>query len=331
MKGRLWFYGGLLVVLGFCLAYSVAMPGRSHRGPLPAPNAELRELALRLEEHVHVLANTIGERRVGHGDSLDRARTYLEQTLREATHGAPGELRLESLGMEGAGASNLVYELPGQRSDIVLVGAHYDSAPGTAGANDNASGVAALLEIVRTFTPVRSKNTLRFVFFANEEPPYFQNPGMGSLVHAAGCSKRGEKIVAMLSLESLAYYSGEPGSQRYPGVVALFYPDRGNFVAFVGNLGSRSLLTRSLSYFRENTSFPSEGAALPGAVAGVGWSDHWAFWQHGYPAIMITDTAVFRDPHYHEPDDVPANLDFTSSARVTQGIEHVVARLAGSD
>ena len=145
----------------------------------------------------------------------------------------------------------------------MLVGAHYDSETGTPGANDNASGVAATLELARRLSGLRFAKSIRFVLFANEESPYFQSPGMGSLVHARGCRERGERIDAMLSLESLGYYSDTPGSQRYPWPVGLLYPDRGNFIGFVGNLGSRSLVRRAIGLFRESTPVPSEGAAFP--------------------------------------------------------------------
>ena len=111
----------------------------------------------------------------------------------------------------------------------------------------------------------------------------------------------------------------EPGSQKYPPLVGWFYPDRGDFVGFVGNLSSRALVRRALGTFRAKCAFPSEGAALPSFVPGVGWSDHWAFWQVGYPAIMVTDTATFRDPNYHQATDRAPELDYLALARVTLG------------
>jgi hypothetical protein len=126
----------------------------------------------------------------------------------------------------------------------------------------------------------------------------------------------------------LGYYSDAPGSQRYPWPVGLLYPDHGNFVGFVGNLASRGLVRRAIGVFRESVRFPSEGAALPARIPGVGWSDHWAFWEFDYPAIMITDTATYRDPHYHERTDVSANVDVVRLARVTLGLEKVIEHLA---
>jgi Zn-dependent M28 family amino/carboxypeptidase len=285
--------------------------------------------ALDMKVWVAALATRIGERRVGEGESLSRARDYVASELGPIAAGANQEVRLEQLGRDGSSAANIILELPGQSSDTVVIGAHYDSAPGTPGANDNASGVAVGLYLAKQLSLARYRNTLRFVFFANEEPPYFQNPGMGSLAHARGCADRDERIVAMISLESLGYYSDEPGSQRYPWPVGVFYPDRGNFLAVVGNLGSRSLVREAIGLFRSSAKFPSEGAALPGWIPGVGWSDHWAFWQFDYPAIMVTDTAVYRDPNYHQDSDAASNLSYEHMARVAFGLRDVVRGLAG--
>jgi hypothetical protein len=298
---------------------------------LPAADPEILELRSRLHAHVRELAQTIGERRVGEGQSLAFARDVLVRALEPLERAGLGQLSLESLGPEGLGAQNVLFEIPGREPEIVLVGAHYDTAPGTRGANDNASGVASALELAHSLSRTQPKRTLRFVWFANEEPPFFQNPGMGSLHHAAGCAQRHERIHAMLALESLAYYSRAEKSQRYPGVLSLLYPTTGDFVAFVGNWSSGSLVRDSLEAFRSAEFFPSEGAALPAVIPGVGWSDHWSFWQHGYPAVMVTDTAIFRDPHYHQAEDTPEHLDFEALARVTRGLRHVIAALVNGD
>ena len=163
-----------------------------------------------------MLSRTIGERRAGYGASLERARDYIAAVTEKFDESRRSQIKFEDLGAEGLGAKNVIFELAGASTDIVLVGAHYDSAPGTPGANDNASGVAAALELARRLSGHRFVKTIRFVLFANEESPYFQSPGMGSLVHARGCRQRSEHVDAMLSLESLGYYSDQPGSQRYP-------------------------------------------------------------------------------------------------------------------
>jgi Zn-dependent M28 family amino/carboxypeptidase len=209
-----------------------------------------------------------------------------------------------------------------------VIGAHYDSVAGTAGANDNASGVAALLELGRLLKKTKPERTVRLVAFVNEEPPWFQTEEMGSLVYARRAKKRGERIVAMLALETIGCYSDLPKSQHYPAPFNMFYPDTGNFIAFVGNLRSRSLLRRAIGTFRATTPFPSEGVAAPESISGIGWSDHWSFWQEGYPALMVTDTAPFRYLHYHESEDTPEKLDYERMARVVTGLGRVAMELA---
>lgn len=328
LRRRLWFYGGLAALICAGCAAATAMPGTSFRGELPPPTQDLQGLEARLKQHVHALAVTVGERRLGHGESLERARAYLSGAIGGIETLTNARVEYETLTGSGAGASNVILELEGAANELVVVGAHYDTAPGTPGANDNASGVASALELVRRLGTRRHHRTLRFVFFANEEPPFFQQAGMGSLAHAEASRARGDRITAMLALESLGHYSKEPGSQKYPPLVGWFYPDQGDFVGFVGNPSSRSLVRRAIGTFRAAARFPSEGAALPAFVPGVGWSDHWSFWQVGYPAIMVTDTAVFRDPNYHQATDEAPKLDYLGLARVTIGLEHVIEALA---
>ena len=259
--------------------------------------------------------------------ALAAAADAMEQSL--ATSG----YRVQRQGYEvrGRACDNVEGEIPGgaRSREIVIVGAHYDSVHGTTGADDNGSGAAALLSLARAFAGAHPARTLRFVAFANEEPPYFQTPAMGSVVYARRCHERGEQIVAMLSLESIGFYSDQPGSQHYPVPFGLLYPSTGDFIAFVGNTSSRALVREAIGAFRGSARFPSEGVAAPGALPGVGWSDHWAFWQEGYPAVMVTDTAPFRNPDYHTPHDTPERLSYAPMARVVAGLERVVEELAG--
>ena len=171
-------------------------------------------------------------------------------------------------------------------------------------------------------------SVIRFVAFVNEDPPYFQTESMGSRQYAVMASGRNENIEGMLALETLGWYSSSPGSQEYPVGLGLFYPSRGNFVGFVGNLSSRAMVRRSIDAFRKAARFPSEGIAAPGWFTGVGWSDHWSFWKQRIPAIMITDTALFRYPWYHTSGDTPDKVDCERTARVVSGIANVIIELA---
>ncbi|MDQ7039187.1 MAG: M28 family peptidase, partial [Aquificota bacterium] len=227
---------------------------------------------------------------------------------------------------DGRECANLEVRLEGKQEEVLVVGAHYDTAPGTPGADDNASGVASLLAIAEALKGKKFRREVRLVFFTNEEPPYFQTDLMGSLVYARSLKV---KVHGMVSLESIGYYTQEPDSQRYPYFFFRFlYPTVGNFIGFVGNLKSKGFLERAFRYFREGTDFPAEKGAVPGWIPGAGWSDHWSFWRIGAPAIMVTDTAPFRNPYYHTPLDTPDKLDFEALSRVTRGLVHMVVRLA---
>ena len=317
------FVPGLMVACGW---YVTGMPGDSWSGPLPPLSAQQRLVRDNLQAHVGALAGRVGERNVWRPEALAAAAAYIRATLEDLGYA----VRAQSFLSEGVEVANLEVELPGYLvpREIIVLGAHYDSVVGSPGANDNASGVAALLEIARLLAGQRYARSVRLVAFANEEPPFFYTEAMGSAVYAARARRRGERIEAMVALETLGWYTDQPGSQRYPFPFGLFYPDRGNFVGFVGNLPARGLVRRALAAFRASTPFPSEGVAAPGGMEGVHWSDHWSFWQAGYPAIMITDTALFRYPHYHAATDTPERLDYPSLARVTLGLAEVVAGLA---
>lgn len=258
--------------------------------------------------------------------ALDSAARFIEAEL--AAAGVAVER--QTFTTDGVLTSNLVATVPGGAAprEVVVVGAHYDTARLTPGADDNASGVAVTLELARAAARTRPARTLRFAFFTNEEPPYFRTEAMGSLVYARACRARGDAITAMLSIESVGVYSDEAGSQHYPWPFSWVYPSAGNFLGFIGDPASRGLTRRAAAAFRRRATLGSEGAVLPDRIDGVGWSDHWAFWQVGYPAVMVTDTAPFRNVHYHEPTDTAEKLDYERLARAVRGLEDVVADLA---
>jgi len=315
-----------LLVLAAAAWWMMGMPGRSHAGPLSPLSEAEADLQRRLESHVRVLAGEIGERNVTRPGQLAAAGRYLEDQLAGYGHAVASE----DFTAGGVGVRNLVVERRGasRPEEIVVVGAHYDSVAGSPGANDNATGVAALLEIARALGGRQPARTVRCAFFVNEEPPLYLTDAMGSLVHARRAHERGDRIVAMLSLETIGYYTDESGSQHYPFPFALFYPANGDFVGIVGNIRSRSLVRRAVASFRRNAAFPSEGVAAPGWIAGIGWSDHWSFWQQGYPAVMVTDTALFRYGPYHTSEDTADKVSYDRMARVVAGLERVVTELA---
>lgn len=328
----------LRLIIGAALPIAVAgaiwftmirMPGKSFSGT-PAPLSP-EQIALReeLRRDVQMLAGDIGERNFQRYAELSASAVFIEESLRSAGL-TP---RRDSYETGGRTFDNIEAEMPGTKPGIVVVGAHYDSVVGSPGANDNASGVAALLALARRFAanPTANAHTLRFVAFVNEEPPFFQTGQMGSQIYAGRCKARGDQILSMLSLETIGYFSDEAGSQTYPiGLLGAFYPKTANFVGIVGNVPSRSLTRRAIKLFRQHAQIPCEGAALPAFIPGIGWSDQLGFWQNGYRGIMITDTALFRYPHYHLRSDTPDKLDYDRFARVVSGIEHVIADFAGA-
>ncbi len=321
-----WLLPAALLIGG--LIYMIKIPGRSFTGPLLPLAPEEIALRDRLKTHIQTLAGEIGERNLWRYPALEASARYIEKTLREMSY----RVAMQEFEVDGKTGRNIEVERAGTSlpGEIVVIGAHYDSVLGSPGANDNATGVAAALEIARLLAGQQPARTVRLVAFVNEEPPFFHTERMGSRIYARRARARGDRIVAMLSLETLGYYSDNPGSQHYPLLLfRLFYPGTGNFLAFVGNLSSRELVRSAIGSFRRNAPFPSEGVAAPGWIPGIDWSDQWSFWKEGYPAIMVTDTALFRYPHYHSATDTPDKVDHDRLARVVTGLTRVTLDLAG--
>ena len=299
------------------------MPGKntSRAATLSPTDIGLRD---ELIADVRTFAAEIGERNIPRYPQLNAAADFIESSFaRAGLHPRRDTYELNRLPCH-----NIEAEIRGTSPKIVLIGAHYDSVFGAPGANDNGTGVAAVLALARRFAKKQPTQTLRFVAFVNEEPPYFQTPQMGSFVYAGRCKARGDQISAMISLETIGYYSDAPRSQTYPvPLIGAFYPTTGNFIGFVGNVRSRTLLRGAIALFRQQAKLPSEGAALPSFIPGVAWSDQWSFWQHGYPGIMITDTALFRYPHYHATTDTPDKLDYDRFALVVSGVEKMIEEI----
>lgn len=315
--------GSLAMVGGL---YRTGMLGKSDKHVLTPLTPDESNTRDRLRKHVQMLAGTIGGRNAVRYQELGEAAHYIQEQLR-----ASGYYPVRQTYTANSQAfTNVEAELSGtQKSDsIVVVGAHYDTAGGLPGANDNASGVAATLELAAQFAGKAQARSIRWVLFANEEPPYFQTPAMGSYVYAKRCQERKERITAMLSLETIGYYSEKPGTQSYPVGLHPGYPDRGDFLGFVADIRSSLLLRRTLKAFREGTSLPAQGAAAPASIPGIGWSDHWSFWQFGYRALMVTDTAPYRYPYYHSAEDTPEKLDYDRMARATAGLAAAIRELA---
>lgn len=293
-----------------------------------------KKLVDQLKADVHYLAEDIGERNM-HNGKMQETAAWIENRMQKVGYAPYRQpYQLQHWALRGTTADNIIAELKGEKDpeDIIIVGAHYDSILHSPGANDNASAVAVLLYLIKCFNGQSPHKTIRFVSFANEEPPFFKTKDMGSYACAQKAYEKGESIEAMIALDGLGYFSDEKGSQTYPlPGLGFFYPKKGDFIGFVSRFSDRSLMKKCLKYFRSSTVLNAEGAALPRFIPGASWSDHWSFWQFDYPALMITDTLPFRDPAYHSPDDTAERLDYRRMALVAGGLKNVISRLANEN
>ncbi len=328
--GMKWYYklAREIVAIAFTALLIIATMshGINQTDALAQP-MENNELMGRLRSHVETLAGEIGERNVFRPIALAQAADYIERTWRDQGF----EVIRYDHETRGQNVSNLEITRPGNSAEVVLIGAHYDSVLGSPGANDNGSGLAAMLELSRYVAGQRPTRTVRFVAFVNEEPPFFKTPSMGSRIYVRTALARGDQIRAMLCLETIGFYSNAPDSQHYPPLFNLFYPDKGNFIGFVSNFRSRGLLKQAVAAFRSRSDFPIEHVATFGWIPGVDWSDHWSFWREGIPAIMITDTAPYRYPYYHTPQDTPDRVIYEQLTRVTEALFGVIDAIASPD
>lgn len=289
-----------------------------------AGGQEALEKTLRAD--VQTLAGRIGARDVTHPAALAKAARFVESSLAGAGYTVrrlpfrAGPHEVFNLDATAKGTTHA--------DELVVVGAHYDSVPSTPGADDNASGVAAMLAIARALSGLKLRRSVRFVAFVNEEPPFFKTAEMGSVVYARALKAERAKVVGMLSLETMGYYDARPDTQRYPVGLSLFYPDRGDFVAFVATTESRGWLNDVTRRYRAKAQVPAESIAAPSFVTGVDFSDHWSFGREGFPAVMVTDTAFLRNERYHRPDDTPDTLDYARLAKVAARLAEVVAEVA---
>ncbi len=290
------------------------------------PVAVASDVRERVEAIVRTLAQTIGPRSYRDEANLSAAADFVTRSL----EGAGYTVAFQPYEVKGRTYRNIIAERRGTEEPdrILIVGAHYDTVEGTPGADDNASGIAVLLELARLHAVTRFRNTVRFVAFTLEEPPFFQSRQMGSRVYARSLKERGERVEAMICLEMVGYYSQEKDSQSFP----LFwlrwrYPSTGNFITVVGNSASEPLQARVRDGLKSHATLPVETFTGPWWIPGVDLSDHRSFWREGYPAVMLTDTAFYRNPHYHRGTDRPETLDYPAMAELTGGLYYVLLEL----
>jgi len=304
-------------------------PGESFTGPPPAVTVIEKSLAEQLHDDVTALSVRFGERTMQRVDALNASADWIAEELEAAGL----SVRRQQLDVSGKAVENVSATLTGTEwpDELVVVGAHYDTAAGTPGANANGSGVAATLALAKALSTADHARSVAFVFFACSADPFMQTETMGSLIWARAAEAAGQEVVAMLSLDSLGYYTDEPTTQHFPREIASFYPKVGNFVSVVGNFPSAGLANRVVGLFRDVATVPSEmGVGMP-SWDGVGWSDHWSFWQCGWPAVIVSDTGPYRDPAYQRWNDKADRLDYETMARIVVALESVVTHLANDD
>lgn len=279
-----------------------------------------------LKRHVTFLSRDIGERNFMQYQNLERAADYISEEFKN--YGYEPEEQIYSL--EGKPYRNIIATKKGEilSDKIIIVCSHYDSVMGSPGADDNASGVSGLLELARALSKENVNQTTRFIAFTNEEPPLFMTKDMGSFRYAQEAKRRGDNILGVVCLESIGYYSDKKGAQSYPLALSPFYPNKGNFIALVSNFHSRRLLKRIVREFKEVSSFSIEYLIAPAILApAISFSDHWSFWKFGYRAVMITDTAFYRTPYYHTPQDTFEKLNYASMAELVKAFYWVLLEL----
>ncbi len=290
-------------------------PVRARPAPLAADPAAL-------ERHVRFLAIDCVPRDLRARENLEKAADYIAARFR----GSGGRVREQVYPVGKTTARNLSVEFGPIDGPRILVGAHYDADGGMPGADDNASGSAVLMELARLFAANPPKRRTELVAWTLEEPPWFRSASMGSRVHAAALKKSGEPVRAVIGLEMLGFYSDAPRSQHYPlAILGLLYPSRGNFLAVVGRLGDIPLTREVKRGLRATAGLPVRSLNGPTGPTNIDLSDHASYWAEGYSAVMVTDTAFFRNPRYHEPGDTPETLDYVRMARAAEMIHGAVA------
>lgn len=273
-------------------------------------------VAENLRRHVHHLSVIIGERHIWKNKSLDKAAEYIDSVFRITQLAT----KHQTFSCYGKTVSNLIVEKQGKKRDVVILGAHYDTVPGSPGADDNASSVAVMLEIARLSKEIQNEKTLVFAAFVNEESPCCGTQNMGSMVYAKSLKKLKVPVEVMICLESIGYFSKDDSQQYpFPGM-RLFYPTAADFLGVVGNLRSIRNVAALARAIKKNAGIGVRSLVAPEYVAGINRSDHFAFWHYGFKAVMITDTAFFRNKNYHRDTDTIDTLNFNSMTQIVKGL-----------
>ena len=279
----------------------------------------------KLSTHVQALVRADQPRDARHPENLDRVAAYIRKEFTLA-HGVVAEQVFQ---VDGKTYRNVTASFGPETAERIVLGAHYDTHGALPGADDNASGVAGLIELAYLLNQSKLPMRVELVAYTLEEPPYFRTQHMGSFKHAAQLKQQGVKVRAMLSLEMIGYFSDKPGSQNYPfSLMKLIYPTQGNFITLIGNIGQGNLVRQVKRAMQIATPLPVYSMNAPAFIPGIDFSDHQSYWHWDYPALMVTDTAFHRNLNYHTAEDTPERLDYVRMAQVVEGVHAAVIALA---
>jgi len=318
MKKMLIFLA-VLVVLLLALSLWLTQPVLVSRGS-QTPSSSLPG---RLRTHVETLAG-LAPRDIDHPDNLDRAAAYIRDEFRNAG----GEVSEQPFVVDGHEYRNVIARFGSKSEEMLVVGAHYDAFDKLPGADDNASGVAGLIELAHLLGQANVPLRVELVAYTLEEPPAFRSVQMGSALHASQLAADNAQVRAMIGLEMIGFFSDAPGRQEYPiSALGLLYPNEGNFISVVGNFVDAPLVRRVKKAMIAANDLPVRSINAPRFVPGVDFSDHMNYWDNGYRAVMISDTAFYRNANYHQPTDTPETLDYERMAKVVQQLHACVLEL----
>jgi aminopeptidase-like protein len=314
-----------LIIIGFIAFATVKITTFGWNFFTPGTNAEpqIVELRDRLRAHVCKLSEEIGDRNLSSYNKLVETAQYITRQLEHYAY----KVHFQRYWIDGKEIKNIIAERKGSTTpqEIIVVGAHYDTCFNP-GADDNASGVAGLLELARFLKDKTAERTIELVFFVNEEPPFFKSEYMGSRVFAREAKRKNKNIKAVIVFDMIGYYTNEINSQRYPPIAGLFFPNKGNYIGVFGNLKSSHLVSNVANSFKRHSAFPVQSIAFD-FIPGIDFSDHWSFWQEGYQAAMVSDTAFLRHNNYHRSTDTWEKLNYEAMACVVEGFSSVVHEL----
>ena len=272
----------------------------------------------RLRQHVVSLSEQLPAQYSGYELQMQKA-AYVFERMSQYTR----RVRYQRFEVDGVEYRNVLGSLGEDKAGctVLVIGAHFDTYENMPGADDNSSGVAGLLEMMRQMQNTPMRCPIEFVAYANEEPPFFRTENMGSYVHAESLENRGLSLELMISVEMIGYYSDEPDSQTYPiGLMKYLYSDKGDFITVVGDFDNMGVVRETKKIMASQMSMPVYSINAPKSLVGVDFSDHLNYWNRGMPAIMVTDTAFYRNPWYHTNKDLADTLDFTRMADVVNGL-----------